>query len=336
MTFDKSVKIPDVSFYQDANTTPQKIDFNKMKAAGAVGVIIRAGQNSWPDEDFRNNYAAAKAAGLPRGVYWFFDSRTSPMYQATLCISLIDSDLPELGVWGDWEENYKGTYSGWKFFKQLLEELQKKYTRVGVYTAPYYWMMNRPSDTQSLNYFKSLPVWIANYRDTPIIPSPWTNAVLWQWGTPAWGLEFGAESIEIDMNAFNGDEAAYRAYFGLGGEVPQSGETMFYGRNKTTLTNIRPLPNGNPPDLGDIYLNDLVEADRKDASGIWWHLTKLTRANGAPVALPAEAWAYGVNIEPIAPPVEPPPAGSLTVTVSVDGYQTADGKPSAAVEFKPL
>ena len=69
---------PDVSFHQDDNGTAQQIDFAKMRAAGAGFVIIRVGQNSWVDPDFRRNYQAAKDAGLPRGCYWFYDSRTSP------------------------------------------------------------------------------------------------------------------------------------------------------------------------------------------------------------------------------------------------------------------
>ena len=57
---------PDVSFYQDEPETPEHIDFVKM-GKSADFVIIRAGQNLWPDRDFKLNWAAAKAAGIPRG-----------------------------------------------------------------------------------------------------------------------------------------------------------------------------------------------------------------------------------------------------------------------------
>ena len=65
---------PDVSFYQDLEETPEKIDFVKMQKT-ANFVIIRAGQNLWPDPDFEYNWTEAKKAGLPRGSYWFYDSR---------------------------------------------------------------------------------------------------------------------------------------------------------------------------------------------------------------------------------------------------------------------
>ena len=53
---------PDVSFYQDSPTTPQGIDFVRMNQA-ADFVIIRAGQNLWPDSDFKDNWQRAKQAG---------------------------------------------------------------------------------------------------------------------------------------------------------------------------------------------------------------------------------------------------------------------------------
>ena len=74
---------PDVSFYQDSPTTPQGIDFIRMNQA-ADFVIIRAGQNLWPDSDFKENWQRAKQAGLPRGSYWFYDSRADPKQQAEL------------------------------------------------------------------------------------------------------------------------------------------------------------------------------------------------------------------------------------------------------------
>src|SRR5690349_7631969 len=76
---------PDVSFYQDDPETPQGIDFKRMKASAGY-VIIRAGQNVWVDSDFKGNWLAAKQAGLPRGSYWFYDSRVEPKKQAELWV----------------------------------------------------------------------------------------------------------------------------------------------------------------------------------------------------------------------------------------------------------
>src|SRR5690606_39719293 len=74
-------KIPDVSFWQDDPTTPPGINFTKMKTL-THGVIIRAGQNLWEDNEFKISWANAKKAGLARGSYWFYDSRANPKRQA--------------------------------------------------------------------------------------------------------------------------------------------------------------------------------------------------------------------------------------------------------------
>ena len=86
---------PDVSFYQDDPGTPQEINFVRMNQTTDF-VIIRAGQNLWVDSDFKNNWRRAKEAGLPRGSYWFYDSRADPRQQAELWFNLLNGDLGEL------------------------------------------------------------------------------------------------------------------------------------------------------------------------------------------------------------------------------------------------
>src|SRR5690349_8593011 len=101
---------PDVSFYQDDPETPQGIDFIKMRASAGY-VIIRAGQNLWPDPDFKINWREAKKAGMPRGSYWFYDSRVDPKRQAEIWASMFEGDYGELPLFADFEENYKGPYT---------------------------------------------------------------------------------------------------------------------------------------------------------------------------------------------------------------------------------
>lgn len=63
-----AIKGIDVSQYQG------NIDFAKVKAAGVMFAIIRAGfgkYTSQKDPYFEQNYKNAKAAGLDVGVYWY-------------------------------------------------------------------------------------------------------------------------------------------------------------------------------------------------------------------------------------------------------------------------
>ena len=101
---------PDVSFYQDDPETPQGIDFIKMRESAGY-VIIRAGQNTWVDSDFKINWREAKLAGLPRGSYWFYDSRTEPKRQAELWVQQFAGDFGELPLFADFEESYMGPYT---------------------------------------------------------------------------------------------------------------------------------------------------------------------------------------------------------------------------------
>lgn len=202
---------PDVSFYQDDPSTPKTIDFQMMKNAGAYFVIIRGGQNTWGDRDFKVNWKNAEGK-LPRGSYWFYDSRVDPKVQAAKWRSMFeDNNFGELPLWCDFEDNYNGTFKGWKNWYNFIEEVRRLFPghRIGIYTGYYYWKENTLDVGilfQSLEYFKQYPLWIANYGvDAPLVPKPWTTWTLWQFTDNGNGVLYGVESLNIDLNYFNGD-----------------------------------------------------------------------------------------------------------------------------------
>lgn len=207
---------PDVSFYQDNPETARQIDFNLMRNNGARFVIIRAGQNIWVDPDFAFNWSYAKAAGLPRGSYWLYDSRIEPRRQAELYINQLGRDLGELPLFADFEESYGGVYRGWQNWKLFLERLKQLAPgkKIGIYTAYYYWRDNAPPvGSADLGYFHQYPLWVANYGVVvPLVPAPWTNYIFHQFTNKGDGLFYGAESLEIDLNKFNGTEEDFRNY----------------------------------------------------------------------------------------------------------------------------
>jgi|GEM_PF-1336650 len=213
---------PDVSFYQNAIETPEGINFVTMRSL-AEYVIIRAGQNLWIDRDLKANWRDAKSAGLPRGSYWFYDSRADPKRQAELWVQALGNDLGELPMFLDLEENYKGLYTGWKNWYVCLERLKvlvgKK--EIGIYTGYYYWRDHAPNaltQPKNLEYFHQYPLWMANYNVAkPNIPKPWAanEWLFWQYTSNGDGLAYGAESASIDLNYFNGTAEALRTRFHL-------------------------------------------------------------------------------------------------------------------------
>lgn len=187
---------PDVSFYQDDPATPQGIDFGKMRGKTPY-VIVRAGQNNWADRDVKKNWASAKAAGLLRGSYWFYDSRRDPREQAALWISLLNGDLGELPLFPDFEDRYGGPFGTWKHWYDFLEELKRLAPgkAICVYTGPSYWKEKTVGvgiPIESLNYFKQYPLWIAHYGAlTPVIPKPWDSWMFWQFTASGDGSQYG-------------------------------------------------------------------------------------------------------------------------------------------------
>ena len=214
----------DVSFWQDDPNTTHVIDFKRMLQGGAKFVIIRAGQNRWEDNEFKISWANAKQAGIPRGSYWFYDSRVSPKEQAELWMKIMNGDLGELPLWCDFEDRYGGAFGGWKHFYDFMEAVKSlaPNKEIGVYTNYYYWLEHTIASpagisNASLNYFKQYPLWVAAYNNVgPNVPAPWDDWTFWQFTDNGDGDLYGVESGNIDLNYFNGDEETLRARFGLG------------------------------------------------------------------------------------------------------------------------
>lgn len=207
------VRLADVSFWQDV------INFVVMKAAGISGVIIRAGQKNWADLKFLINWALAKLAGLPRGSYWFYDSREDPRKQAELWWSLIKDDPGELVHVADFEESYGGPYGSKAHFKEFLNRFQllSRLTadRIAIYTGFFWWVARVGNDP----FFKRFQLWLASYgaMSQARIPEPWTAADLlfWQYTASGNGPAYGVSSAEIDLNWYCCDLVAFGKRFPL-------------------------------------------------------------------------------------------------------------------------
>lgn len=316
--YNGKVVVPDISFYQDDDLTPQKVDFAKMRSNGADGVILRAGQNTWKDEDLDDYVVGCRNSNMPFGLYFFFDSRSSPQSQAEFFSSIINSiGFPSLGIWGDFEENYGGAYAGLSNFRIFMDSLRSKYPNkiVGIYTRASYWEQKAVTESER-NWGKTFPLWVANYYvDTPRIPKNWSSYTFWQFTDKGDGISFGVESKQIDLNYFGGTFDEYKNFFGLDIQDPEppTGGKMLYGKISAGALNLRDnygwTSSGSP--VGSIILvmvkDQLVTASEK-ISG-WWHIIELA---GNPV----NGWAYegssGTYITEVVPPQPPPPPPSTT------------------------
>ena len=210
-------QLPDYSFYQygwnsSITQIERYIDFNET-AKKTKGVILRAGQNTWKDKAFDVSWRNAKSAGLLRGSYWFYDSRAHPKRQAEKYVEVLGNDPGEMEMWCDFEERYKGEYTGWRHWYTFMENIRQMLPnkQLGVYTGYYYWQ----EFAAGVDYFGQYPLWIAWYNPAPPrIPSIWNDWLLWQYTDDYPSAGWGAESNEIDMNYFAGTEAEFTSRYG--------------------------------------------------------------------------------------------------------------------------
>lgn len=303
---------PDVSFYQDDPETPQGIDFFKMRSSAGY-VIIRAGQNLWLDSDFKGNWREAKLAGLPRGSYWFYDSRADPKKQAELWVQQFEGDLGELPLFADFEEKYNGTFKGWKNWYNFLERLKQLIPgkEIGIYTGYFYWLENAPSPTYqatNLEYFHKYPLWTANYGNPePIIPKPWTKNewLFWQFTDKGIGGLYGVESGNIDLNFFNGDVTAFRTRFNLSDSpLPDPPPPSKFFRVTVSSLRVRSGAGTTFNQLGSVFLNEIVEEIGANSDRSWLNIRKM---DGSLVG-----WCFSVYLQNTSAPTpiptpDPPP-----------------------------
>lgn len=271
----------DVSFYQDINATPQKIDFVRMKETGASFAVIKAGQYNYADEDFGDNWRNAKLAGLPRSAYWFCDHRDSGQAQARRFWALVKNDQPEGMLFADYEE---GSWTSWNDLYLFLYELQQQSgypsDRIGVYTGGYWWT-HSPVGEVARNWFKQFPLWLAWYTTDVTnvkVPLPWTECLLWQDGTYPIGITVGVESKEIDHNKFNGGTDKFKHFMGGEPVPPPDGENsmiLYYADLKSGYkSNVRKAPTQDPANIVVTMTGPLtvsIISEKTVAEGYDWY-----------------------------------------------------------------
>lgn len=234
--------------------------------------IIRLGQGSMPDTEFRVNYTAARGLGLLLGGYWFYDGRTSPQTQAQLIITLMQGKYLDMELFVDWERNYGGAFEGDKNVAELMRLLDNAHLKVhdiGLYTG-YYWYLGNTSKTQD-SYFKTKPLWLAWYASPSVVkvPAPWSTWTHWQKGTPS--IKVGQPTAEIDANVFNGSQATFSEKYGATNQMVKG--TVL----ATPSMNIRSTPDLSGTDVGDLFTGDIVYGDLVNG---WIHIQQIWRKTG--------------------------------------------------------
>ena len=213
----------DISLYQNAISTPQVVDFVKMKAAGASFVIIKASQAAYADRDIVFNWSNARASGILRAAYHFLTWTTDPIAQADFFCSTVRADPPELGLFADYEWWGTTPENALAMLDAFCLRVEQKFGKCGVYTAPGFWQPYGSLDPKWANR----PLWQAQWGVVaPTTIKPWQNWTFWQYTSKGDGPKYGCESLSVDMDQFNGDEAALLKYAGRDPQEPTTKEKV--------------------------------------------------------------------------------------------------------------
>ena len=190
------------------------VDFNKLKSDGIEFVIIRAGYGrftSQEDVEFENNYAKAKAAGMPVGAYWYSYATSvgGAVAEANACIEVIKGKQFEYPIYFDLEDPSqsglgKATLSD--MVVAFCETLEAAGYFVGLY-ANLNWLNNYLDYSKIKNY----SIWLAQWSSKPTYKNTFD---MWQYtsdgttsGTPGrtdMNICYRDFPAEIKAGKFNG------------------------------------------------------------------------------------------------------------------------------------
>lgn len=203
-----TVKGIDVSKYQGT------IDWSRVAADGVKFAFIRVSDGTnYIDAQFPTYWAGSRAAGIKHGAYQFFRPGQDPIEQAEILLDKIGrklepDDLPPVidveASDGQSAATIKAKVDQW------IDHVRGVLGREPIiYTSFYFWR-----DSVGAADMTTSPLWHAQYTTAacPNIAPPWQTWAFWQYTDS--GTVDGI-SGPVDVNRFNGDEAALAQLLGV-------------------------------------------------------------------------------------------------------------------------
>ena len=150
----------------DVSVHNGKIEWQKVRAAGIDFAILRAGYGrlaSQKDDRFEENYAGAKAAGIPVGAYWYSYAMTpeEAEQEADVFLSVIKGKQFEMPVYFDLEEKKQfdlGKEKVSAIMQAFLERVEAAGYFVGLYGSAFSLTTHTADDIKS-----RYTIWLAHW-----------------------------------------------------------------------------------------------------------------------------------------------------------------------------
>lgn len=203
----------DISVWQDNNSTPQMFDPLKARRRGASFVGIKISQANWADPDYMANWSNCKRH-LYRMPFHFLTWDISPKRQAEVFWSLIEKDtfglLPLMCDFEWWKTTPVQVMDILYNFMERLKALSSPLP-LGIYSAKTFW---DPNGSQA-SYWSQFNLWLCDVIGQIEIPKPWNRWDFHQYTFKLNGPEWGAESLGLDGDYYNGTLEEMKARYGL-------------------------------------------------------------------------------------------------------------------------
>jgi lysozyme len=193
----------------DVSHVQQSIDWAKVAAAGKSFAFIKATQGiTVVDAEFSANWLGAKAAGLVRGAYHFYQPGDDPKAQAEHFLATVTLEPGDLAPVLDFETARESASGSSEATQHLLQDVSVWLTTVEaatgrrclLYTSPGFWNALGAHD------FGQYPLWVAEYGvEAPKAVAGWSTWTFWQYSESG---QVDGISQEVDLDRFAGDRAA--------------------------------------------------------------------------------------------------------------------------------
>ena len=171
----------DRHFGLDISEWQEDVDFEKLKAQGVEFVILRIGFSYLGkmtiDSEFEDYFAAAKAAGIPVGIYLFcYDNSEEDLLKSMdMMFEVLGDEKLELPIVFDWEDfwcfnEYEMSFQDLNYLYRVFErEVTNRGYKSMLYGSKYY--------LQEIWNIDDTPIWLAQYYDYPTYDKPFE---IWQ------------------------------------------------------------------------------------------------------------------------------------------------------------
>ena len=227
----------DVSHWEGA------INWDTVAASGVAFSFMKATQGTtYVDDTFATNWSETRRTGVMRGAYHFFCPKMDGVAQANHFLATMGAmesdDLPPVLDVEICPTATCGSACDWVGVScaTVVSRIQAFVDRVRTvtgHTPMIYTGIGTWEDTVCASpAFDTLPLWVANYGVTcPSVPVAWSDWDFWQTGD---GGRVPGISAAVDMNVFNGDLTALRAFVGAAPVAPRCGDGACNGTETCT------------------------------------------------------------------------------------------------------